>query len=52
MYIIADVEWVQNKENKQSPTQLSAVRVDNEWNIVDEFSSYHPNASPSKIIAE
>lgn len=40
MYIIADVEWVQNKENKQSPTQLSAVRVDNEWNIVDEFSSY------------
>ena len=40
MYIIADIEWVQNKENKQSPTQLSAVRVDNEWNIKDEFSSY------------
>ena len=40
MYIIADVEWVQNKENKQSPTQLSAVRVDSEWNIIDEFSSY------------
>lgn len=40
MYVIADVEWVQNRENKQFPTQLSAVRVDNGWNIVDEFSSY------------
>lgn len=40
MYIIADVEWIQNKDNKQSPTQLAAVRVDSEWNIVNEFFSY------------
>lgn len=40
MYIIADVEWVENESNKKSPTQLAAVRVDEEWNFVDEFSSY------------
>ncbi len=40
MYIIADIEWVENKLNKQSPTQLSAIRVDAEWNIVDEFSAF------------
>lgn len=40
MYIIADVEWVENQSNKKSPTQLAAVRVDEEWNFVDEFSSY------------
>ena len=40
MYVIADIEWVQNKLNKQSPSQLSAVRVDEQWNIVDEFSAF------------
>ena len=40
MYIIADVEWVQNRSNKQSPTQLCAVRVDSEWNVVGRFFSY------------
>ena len=40
MYIIADVEWAQNKFNKVSPTQLSAVRVDKNWEIVDDFSAY------------
>ena len=40
MYIIADIEWVENKMNKQSPTQLSAIRVDADWNIVDEFSAF------------
>ena len=39
MYIIADVEWVQNEQNKQSPTQLAAVRVDDEWNIIDDFTA-------------
>ena len=28
MYIIADVEWVVNHSNKNSPTQPEAVRVD------------------------
>ena len=40
MYIIADIEWVENKLNKQSPSQLSAIKVDSDWNITDEFSSF------------
>ena len=38
MYIIADVEWVENYLYKRSPTQLSAVRVDENWEIVEEES--------------
>ena len=37
MYIVADVEWVQNQWSQKSPTQLSAARVDENWNTVEEF---------------
>ena len=47
MYIIADVEWVENELHKCSPTQLSAVRVDESWEIVDDFSSYVKPMNPS-----
>ncbi len=40
MYVIADVEWAQNKANKNSPTQLFAFRVDSQWKIIDEFSAF------------
>lgn len=40
MYIIADVEWVEKKAHRINPTQLAAVRVDEKWEIVDDFSSY------------
>lgn len=40
MYIIADVEWAQNELNKISPTQLSAVRVNEDWEIANDFSAY------------
>ena len=40
MYIIADVEWVENARGKTSPTQISAVRVDENWEIIDDFSSF------------
>ena len=40
MYVIADVEWVQNEVNKISPTQLSAIRVNKDWEIVEDFSAY------------
>ena len=40
MYIIADVEWAQNKANKNSPTQLAAVRVDSNWDVIDDFHAY------------
>lgn len=47
MYVIADVEWVQNQTNKQSPTQLSAVRVDENWEIVEDFSTYIKPMNPT-----
>lgn len=40
MYIIADVEWAVNHSHKNSPTQLAAVRVDENWEIVEDFFSY------------
>ena len=39
MYVIADIEWVENYLYKRSPTQLSAVRVDENWEIVEDFST-------------
>ena len=39
MYIIADVEWVENDLHRKSPTQLSAVRVNENWEILEEFST-------------
>ena len=47
MYIVADVEWVENHLYKKSPTQLSAVRVDENWEIVDDFSSFIRPMNPS-----
>ena len=40
MYVIADVEWLQNKAGRISPTQLAAVRVDSDWNVVDRFDTF------------
>ena len=40
MYVIADVEWVETHSHRRSPTQLAAVRVDENWEIVEEFFSY------------
>ena len=40
MYVIADIESLQNKLNMHSPTQLAALRVDDDWNVVGEFFSY------------
>lgn len=40
MYIIADVEWVENQLHKSSPTQLAAVRVNEDWEIIEEFFTY------------
>ena len=47
MYIIADLEWVENEWHKSSPTQLSAVRVDEHWEIVEDFSTYIRPMNPS-----
>ncbi len=40
MYIIADIEWVENQSGRVSPTQISAARVDGQWNEVEQYTSY------------
>jgi len=47
MYIVADVEWVENELHKKSPTQLAAVRVNENWEIIDDFSSFIRPMNPS-----
>ncbi len=39
MYELTDREWVKNRQGQNGPTQLSAVRVDADWNTVDTFSA-------------
>lgn len=40
MFVIADIEWMTNKDYHHSPTQLAAIKVDEKWNIVDTFESF------------
>ena len=40
MFVIADMEWLTNAAGHISPTQLSAVKVDENWNAVAEFNSF------------
>ncbi len=39
MYILMDMEWVENEQGKSCPTQIAAIRVDERWNTVDTFSA-------------
>lgn len=40
MFVIADIEWMTNSEGYHYPTQLAAVKVDENWNEVSTISSY------------
>ena len=40
MFVLADMEWMTNENGHYSPTQLAAVKVDENWNIVDKFESF------------
>jgi len=40
MFVLADMEWMANENGHFSPTQLAAVKVDENWNIVDKFESF------------
>ncbi|MBQ8907048.1 MAG: hypothetical protein IJY71_00480 [Clostridia bacterium] len=40
MYVIADIEWVENRVMRRSIVQISAVRADSEWNEVEQYTSY------------
>lgn len=34
MYVLIDMEWVTNRHGNHWPTQLAAIRVDEEWQTV------------------
>ena len=40
MFVLADMEWMTNENGHYSPTQLAAVKVDENWNIVDKFEAF------------
>ena len=37
MYVLADIEWVAGKGGIINPTQLAALRVDEDWQVVSSF---------------
>ena len=39
MFVIIDMEWMTNTEGHHAPTQISALRVDENWNTVAEFGA-------------
>lgn len=39
MLVIMDLEWIEAKGKKAIPTQIAAIRVDKQWNVVDRYSS-------------
>ncbi len=40
MYVIADIEWNTNEFGLKYPTQLAAVKVDENWNVFCKFASF------------
>ena len=39
MFVLMDMEWIENKTHYFCPTQISAMRVDTRWNCVDCFDA-------------
>lgn len=39
MYVIMDMEWIENRNKVPYPTQIAALRVDQRWNRQECFSS-------------
>ena len=39
MLVLLDMEWIDNENGMFSPTQIAAIRVDNQWTVVDRYSS-------------
>lgn len=37
MFVLMDIEWVTNRMNHISPTQIAALRVDDSWNATERF---------------
>lgn len=39
MYVIVDLEWFETAQAQRYPTQIAAVRVDDEWSVKGSFAS-------------
>ena len=39
MLVIMDMEWINNRDNVPCPTQIAAIRVDEDWNVYDCFKA-------------
>jgi len=39
MFVLMDIEWVENSQHHISPTQIAAMRVDEQWQCIDRFYS-------------
>ena len=39
MYVLIDMEWVTNNDGEHWPTQLAAMRVNENWEAADTFTS-------------
>lgn len=39
MLVLMDMEWIENKTHFFCPTQIAAMRVDENWNCVDRFEA-------------
>ena len=40
MFVVVDLEWITNDMGHQSPTQISAVRVNNGWSVISRFDAF------------
>ena len=40
MFVITDIEWMTNAAGHFSPTQLAAIKVDENWNEIERFNSF------------
>ena len=38
MYVLIDMEWVTNNDGEHWPTQLAAMRVNENWEAADTFT--------------
>lgn len=40
MFVLVDMEWITNAGEYQSPTQISAVRLNEDWSVISQFDSF------------
>ena len=39
MFVLMDMEWIENKRHFFCPTQISAMRVDSRWICIDRYDA-------------